>query len=381
MNFIDLGIPEALVLALEKEEITQPMPIQLEAIPVLREGRDAYVSAETGMGKTLAFLLPAFERIDPTIANAQVVVLTPTHELASQIHQQAIRLGQNSGLPIKSLLLIGGTNTKRQIEKLKKKPQLIIGSIGRILDLVQMKKLKVKEIRTVIIDEADRMVFGESAAQVRKLMETLPERPQLVFASATEQKESLIEIQKLAPEMVALSAGKNQINPDIEHVYFVEEERSKADLLRRLIRAIEPERTIVFVHRNKAAALVRAKMEYYNIPVVDLHGTHDKLERKRALDQFRQGKVHVMIASDVAARGLDIKGVTHIFNYDAPSSSKDYLHRAGRTGRAGEEGFAISLLTPQEVRLVKRYETELDILMTEAMIREGEIYEAEAEQE
>jgi superfamily II DNA/RNA helicase len=167
------------------------------------------------------------------------------------------------------------------------------------------------------------------------------------------------------------------MNADIEHVYFVGEEREKADLLRRLIRATDPERAIVFVHRNKDAELVKSKMEYYGISVADIHGTHGKIERKKAMDDIRSGKVRVLIASDVAARGLDIKGVTHIFNYDVPSGSKDYLHRAGRTGRAGEQGYAISLMTPLEARLVHRYESELGINMAEAIIREGEIYAAE----
>ena len=377
MNFTALGIKDALVQALEKEGITAPMPIQTEALPALIAGQDAYVSAETGTGKTLAYLLPIFGKTDPAIPNVQAIILAPTHELASQIHQQALRLAQNSGLPIKSLLLIGGASTKRQLEKLKKKPQLVVGSAGRILELIRMKKLKVQKVGTVVVDEADRMLFGESLDTVREVIDSLPSKPQLVFVSATEQAASSAEARSLSPELVHLSAGANQVNADIEHVYFVGEERSKADLLRRLIRAVEPERAIVFVHRNKDAELVKSKLEHYGISVADIHGTHGKLERKKAMDNIRSGKADILVASDVAARGLDIKGVTHIFNYDVPSSSKDYLHRVGRTGRAGEEGYAISLMTPQETRLVRRYESELGIEMLEAFIREGKIYAAE----
>ncbi len=377
MNFTDLGISDALVQALGKEGITEPMPIQIEAIPALIEGRDAYVSAETGMGKTLAYLLPLFEKTDPAVPNAQAIVLAPTHELASQIHQQALRLGENSGLPIKSLLLIGGANTKRQLEKLKKKPQLIVGSVGRILELIRMKKLKVLKVGTVVVDEADRMLRGELLGALLDFWQAIPTQPQWIFVSATEQKASSAEAEKLAPELVHLSAGANQINADIEHVYFVGEERNKADLLRRLIRAVEPERAIVFVHRNKDAELVKSKMEHYGISVADIHGTRGKMERKKAMDDIRSGKIQVLIASDIAARGLDIKGVTHIFNYDVPSGSKDYLHRAGRSGRAGEQGYAISLMSKQETRFVNRYESELNIEMVEAIIREGEIFTAE----
>ncbi len=378
MNFTDLGVSDALVNALEKEGITQPMPIQLEAIRPLMEGKDAYVSAETGMGKTLTYMLPVFEKTELAVPNAQAIVLAPTHELASQIHQQALRLAQNSGLPIKSLLLIGGTNTKRQVEKLKKKPQLIVGSTGRILELIRMKKLKVQKVETIVVDEADRMLRAELLGALLDLRQAIPTRPQWIFVSATEQKASSAEAQKLAPDLVHLSAGANRVNTNIQHIFFVADERSKADLLRRLIRATEPERAIVFVHRNKDAELVKSKMEHYGISVADIHGTHGKLERKKAMDDIRSGKVDVLIASDVAARGLDIKGVTHIFNYDVPSSSKDYLHRAGRTGRAGEQGYAISLMAGQETRLAKRYESELGIEMIEAVIREGQIFAAEA---
>jgi ATP-dependent RNA helicase DeaD len=377
MNFTDLGISPPLIQALEKGSITKPMPIQGEAIPALLAGKDAYLSAETGTGKTLAYLLPIFERMDPAVQNAQAIVLAPTHELASQIHQEALLLAQNSGLPIKSLLLIGGASTKRQLEKLKKKPQMVVGSTGRILELIRSKKLKVPKIGTVVIDEADRMLYGDSAQTVHNILEALPARPQLVFVSATVQKESFAEASALAPEMEHLSAAANQVNTDIQHLYFTTEERSKADLLRKLIRATEPKRAIVFVHRNKDAELVASKMDHYGIRVSDIHGTHGKFERKKAMDQIRKGKVKILIASDVAARGLDIKGVTHIFNYDAPSSSKDYLHRVGRTGRAGDQGYALSLMTPQETRLVRRYEEELGIEMIEADIREGQIFAAE----
>ena len=377
MNFLDLGISAALFGALEKEGITSPMPIQTEAIPPLLAGKDAYVSAETGTGKTLAYLLPIFSAVDQGIQNAQAMVLAPTHELASQIHQQALRLAQNSGMPIKSLLLIGGASTKRQVEKLKKKPQLIVGSTGRVLELIRMKKLKVPAVKTLVIDEVDRMLFGESLAGVQDLLGLLPKKPQLIFVSATEQAASSAEAKSIAPDLELLSAAANQINPDIQHLFLVIDERNKADTLRGLLHAVKPERAIVFVHRNNEAEQVKAKMEYYGIAVADLHGAHGKLDRKKAMDDFRSGKRKVLIASDVAARGLDIKGVTHIFNYDVPSNSKDYLHRAGRTGRAGSAGYAVSLMTPNETRLADRYESELGIEMIEATLHGGQLFAAE----
>jgi superfamily II DNA/RNA helicase len=274
-------------------------------------------------------------------------------------------------------LLIGGASTKRQLEKLKKKPQIIVGSLGRISELIQNKKLKVPMVGMVVVDEADQMLKAESLTRLKRFVASLSSAPQFVFVSATVDAQSWSAAQKMVPEMEQICVAENRVNSSIEHIFFKIEERSKADLLRRLIRAVEPERALVFVHRNKDAELVKSKMEYYGIAVADIHGTHDKLVRKKALDDIRSGKVSLLIASDVAARGLDIKGVTHIFNYDIPSSSKDYLHRVGRTGRAGAEGFAVSLMTEQEARLAKRYEKELGIEMVEAFMREGEIFAVE----
>lgn len=377
MKFSDLGILPELEEALAKESITAPMPVQTESAAVLMAGKNAYVSAETGTGKTLAFLLPLLSRIDLNKKATQILVAAPTHELAIQIQQQVVSLTQNSGLPIRSILLIGGTSTKRQLEKLKKKPQIAIGSPGRMLELLKMKKLKAHEVQALVVDEADRLMFGDSEETMLALIKACPSERQLVFVSATAQSGTTAVVEKLCPGIEKVSAACNSVNENIKHLLFVCEERDKPDMLRRLIRSLEPERAIVFAHRNKDAELIAAKMANYNIPVADLHGTRDKEQRKMAMQHFRTGKATVLIASDIAARGLDIKGVTHIFNYDIPSSSKDYLHRVGRTGRAGKEGVAVSLMTEQECRLADRYEADLSIEMIEGVISEGVIYEAD----
>lgn len=377
MNFSKLGISEALVQALEKESITTPMAMQIESIPVVASGKNCMICAPTGTGKTLAYLLPLIERMEVSLPVSQLVVLAPTHELASQIHQQVVRLAQYSGLPFKSLLLIGGVPLKRQQEKLKKKPQVVVGSAGRILELVRMKKLKLNQAQSLVIDEADRLLSGERLGEIRALVERMPQPFQLVCVSATEQTVASRIVQELAPNIVRVSCDGNQVNTDIHHLYFKVESRSKADMLRKLIRAADPERAMVFVHRNKDAELVCSKLEHYGISVANLHGAQGKLDRKGALDGFRSGKMQILVASDVAARGLDVRGVTHIFNYDVPSSSKDYLHRVGRTGRAGAKGYAVSLMNVQEVRLVKRFEKELSIVLHPALIQEGQVFLAE----
>ena len=374
MDFLELGVKEEWIQALKKEGIQIPMPIQAEAIPLLLEGRNAYLSAPTGTGKTLAYLLPLLQHAQADLPQAQGLVLAPTHELAAQIHQQLVQLLQSTHSPLRSALLIGGANPKRQMEKLKKKPQLLVGSAGRVLELARTRKLKLHALKILVLDEADRLLQREDRDTLDALTSLAPKNMHWIFASATTRAGTLKEAERWVPDLLLLETGGDQINPDIQHFFFQTEARNKADLLRRLFRAIDPERAIVFVHRNNEAELVKSKMEHYGIPVADLHGAHGKMERKKALDAIRAGKVHLLIASDMAARGLDIKGVTHVFNYDLPSASKDYLHRAGRTGRAGEEGFCISLAAPQELRLVTRYASDLNLEMTEAFIREGEIY-------
>lgn len=370
MSFTDLQVPPELIAALAKQQITDPTPIQIAALPVLLSAKNAYLHAETGSGKTLAYLLPLFRRLDPQLAATQAVIVAPTHELAIQIQHQCRDLAQNAGLPIRSLLLIGGTSTQRQLDNLKKKPQVVVGTPGRIGELLASGKLKSKFVRSVVIDEADRLLGEESLSAVRAIVETAPPARQLVFASATLEPQSTAASVALAPDLVMLQAGA-AVNQNIEHFYLTCEERDKPDELRKLLRSLEPERAIVFVHRNDLAAKVATKLAHHQIPAADLNAALDKHARKQVMDGFRSAAIRVLIASDVAARGLDIKGVTHIFNFDAPTLSKAYLHRVGRTGRAGAQGQAITLVTEIEARLIPRYQQELGIVMQRVRMREG----------
>ena len=376
MSFTDLDLRPELVLALGKQQISEPTPIQVMALPVLLAGKDAYLNAETGTGKTLAYLLPVFSRLDAEQAATQVVIVAPTHELAIQIQRQCCDLAQNAGWPIRSLLLIGGTSMDRQVEKLKKKPHVVVGSPGRILDLIEMGKLKANGIRSVVIDEADRLLVHESLPTIRAIVRAAPRGRQLIFASATEQPESAQAIATLAPDLVMLQAGAAAVNENIEHLYLVCEGRDKPDVLRKLLHALRPERALVFVHRSELAANVTAKLAHHQVPVAELHATGDKRDRKQAMDDFRSARVRVLVASDVAARGLDIPGVTQVFNFDVPTQSKAYLHRVGRTARAGAKGQAVTLMDEDEVRLVRRYESELGIVMHHVRLREGRVIPA-----
>jgi superfamily II DNA/RNA helicase len=397
MTFTDLQLPPDLIAALSKQQISEPTPVQSAALPVLLAGKDAYLNAETGTGKTLAYLLPLMVRVDPAQVATQVVIVAPTHELSIQIHRQSCDLARNAGLAIRSVLLIGGTATARQIEKLKSKPHVVVGSPGRIVELLERGKLKTTYLRAIVVDEADRLLQDENLKWIQRIVGLAPPTRQLIFASATIEAQTREVLATLSPEAVTLSPstaaterrasgerGNPQrgrprespagaVNENIQHLYLICEERDKPDILRKLLHAFDIPRSIVFVHRNEVAERVAAKLALHKLAVADLTAALDKLDRKHAMDGIRSGAINIMIASDLAARGLDIPAVTHVFNLDVPTMSTAYLHRVGRTGRAGAQGTAVSLLTEIEARLVRRYEQELGIIMQCVRVRDGHI--------
>jgi superfamily II DNA/RNA helicase len=378
MTFTDLSLPPELITALAKQQINGPSPIQIAAIPVLLAGKDAYLKAATGTGKTLAYLLPLFTRIDPAQAATQVVIVAPTHELAIQIHRQSCDLAQNAGRAIRSVLLIGGTATDRQIEKLKAKPHVVVGSPGRIVELMERGKLKAAHIRSIVIDEADRLLNEESLNWIQKIVGAAPPVRQLIFASATIESQTRQVLATLSPDAVMLAPGAAAVNENIEHLYLVCEDRDKPDVLRKLLHAFDMPRSIVFVHRNDVAEEVAAKLAHHKLIVADFNANLSKLDRKQAMDGIRNGAIRIMITSDLAARGLNIPGVSHVFNLDVPTMSKAYLHRVGRTARAGAKGTAVSLVTETEARLIRRYEQELGISLQCIRVRDGRVLRPDA---
>ena len=373
MNFSDLSVSPELIAALAKQQISDPSPIQIAAIPALAAGKDAYLRAETGTGKTLAYLLPLFSRIDRAEAATQVVIVAPTHELAIQIHRQSCELALKAGYAIRSVLLIGGTATDRQIDKLKAKPHVVVGSPGRIVELIERGKLKTAHVRAVVLDEADRLLNDESLHWIEKIFSAAAPGRQLIFASATIEQQTRLVLETLAPNVAMLRAGAAAVNPNIEHLYLVCEGRDKPDILRKLLHALDVPRSIVFVHRNDVAEEVASKLTHHKLAVADLNSELSKLDRKRAMDGIRNGSIRIMIASDLASRGLNLPGVTHIFNLDVPTMSKAYLHRVGRTARAGAKGTAVSLVTETEVRLIRRYEQDLGVSLQCIRVHNGEI--------
>lgn len=377
-TFNTLGLNEKLITGLNKENINTPTDIQSEVIPSILQNKDVIGESQTGSGKTLAYLLPIFQRIDTSKREMQVMVLAPTHELVMQIDNEIKLLAQNSDLPVTSIPIIGEVNMKRQIEKLREKPHIIVGSAGRILELIKLKKISAHTIKTIVIDECDRLLNQDNLPKIKDVIKTTLRDRQLLAFSATVNENTLIKAKEMmnSPEVIKVEE-KTTVNPDIAHMYILSERRDKIEVLRKLTAAIKPERAIVFLNKSEEIELLTLKLQYHHIEACSIFGSASKEERKKALEAFRNGKIQLLIASDLAARGLDIRGVSYIINLDLPDDPKEYLHRSGRTGRANDAGVSISVVTEKELSVIRRYENSLNISIDEKELHRGLIVDPE----
>ena len=378
-TFEELGISPLIAAGLAKAGITVPTLIQEEAIPRILGGRDIIGQSPTGTGKTLAYLLPLFQRIDPVKKEIQAIILAPTHELSIQIQRQAELLAANSGIAVTSVPIIGNVNIARQIDKLKEKPHIIVGSSGRILELIQKRKINAATVKTLVLDEADRLLDDQHVESVKAVIKTTLRDRQLLLFSATITPAAAARAREFVrdPEMVA-AKGQEKVATGIEHMYVVADERDKMEALRKLARMIQGERGLVFVNRSEAIEMAVAKLNYLGLSAAGLHGSSVKTDRKQALEDFRSGRIQLLVASDVAARGLDIQGVDYIFNLDLPEDPQVYLHRTGRTGRAGREGIAVSIVSPREAACINKIEKALNIAIAARRLSRGMVVEASA---
>lgn len=357
-DFAQLGLSEIFTEALAKQGIETPTEIQRQMIPAILSGRDVIGRSETGSGKTLAYLLPILERLDLEIRGTQAIILTPTHELAAQVFRQAELLEENSGMEIGCALLIGAAGIGRQMERLKAKPRIVVGSCGRILDLIRKKKIPAHLVKTIVLDEGDRLLEDGNLADVEAIVKTTLKERQLVLLSASipaETKERAARLMK--PDFMELEAKSGGNVPQgISHYYILSAPREKFVNLRKILAGEKPEKAMVFLNNPENIEVTVDKLCYHGIKAAGIYGKASKLDRKNALEDFREGRLHVLVASDIGSRGLDIEGVTHIINLDVPEEPTHYLHRAGRCGRKGMAGTAITIVTPYERRWVHKYE-------------------------
>ena len=355
MTFQDLGISPGLCEALRSRGIKEATAVQERAIPVLRAGRDAIVQSQTGTGKTLAFLLPLLEKIKPQADVAQGLVVTPTRELAIQIAKVADYLGEALG--VSSLVIYGGQDIERQKMKLRRQPQLIIGTPGRLLDHLRRGTLDLSHVNKVVLDEADEMMKLGFIEDVEVLLKaSAGDRQFLLFSATVPNRVKALAAQFMrSPEHIEIK-GNHVILEDIEQVVLATTEEGKLDKLCGLINDEQPYLMMVFCHtKQRVHQLVMALAERGYL-VDELHGDLTQTQRTLVLRRFRKAELQVLCATDIAARGLDIEGVTHVVSYDIPRDTESYIHRIGRTGRAGRQGKAITFVNARQYDRLRRIE-------------------------
>lgn len=360
--------------AWNKSGFERPTAIQEKAIPLIIEGKDMIASAPTGTGKTLAYLLPILEKIDPTVAHIQAMILASSHELVMQIHSEIQKWA--NGSEIKSLPLIGGANIKRQIENLKKKQQIIVGTPGRIQELLKMKKLKLHQVKTIVFDEGDQLLVDEHMQAIDDIVRATKSKRQIVLFSATlpDYTKQLANDLMQNPETIVISYDQN-FSSKVEHLYFVCEERDKIELLRKIAR-MDNVKALAFANDKARLSVLTEKLAFRKLLVKELHSETKKQDRAQAIKDFRAGKFPLLLATDVAARGLDIERLTHVIQLDLPKNTDQYVHRAGRTGRAGASGTVISIVTPREEKILKTIAKKLKLNIVKKQLYKGQIIDA-----
>ncbi|MBG9444725.1 MAG: DEAD/DEAH box helicase [Bacillota bacterium] len=358
--------------AWKKSAFTQPTTIQAEAVPPALEGRDIIAESPTGTGKTLAYLLPVLEKIDPDKQAVQAVILASSQELVMQILSEIQKWAEGSG--IKAASFIGGANVKRQLEKLKKHPHIALGTPGRVLELIKQKKLKMHEVKTIVLDEGDQLLVKEHTQTVQNIVKsTLKERQVLLFsATLPPVVEQLAKELTADAEVIRVEKDETIQAAGVDHIYFVAEARDKIKMLEKVSR-LEDIKALVFVKDIGNLTVMAEKLDFKNISSSTLHSDLSKFDRQKAIKNFRTGKTNMLIATDVAARGLDIKGVTHVVHFDFPKDMNQYVHRSGRTGRFGAGGTVISLVTEREERELKKMAKELGLTAEKKVMRGGQI--------
>ena len=348
LKFNEFNLSASLLAEIEKAGFVEASPIQEQTIPLALEGKDVIGQAQTGTGKTAAFGLPTLEKIDVDNTVIQALVIAPTRELAVQSQEELFRFGRSKGVKVRSVY--GGSSIEKQIKALKSGAHIVVGTPGRLLDLIKRKALKLNHIETLILDEADEMLNMGFLEDIEAIISRVPENRQtLLFSATMPEPIKRIGIQFMKePEHVKIAA-KELTTELVDQYYIRVKEQEKFDTMTRLMDVEQPELAIVFGRTKRRVDELTRGLKIRGFRAEGIHGDLDQNKRLRVLRDFKNGNLDVLVATDVAARGLDISGVTHVYNYDIPQDPESYVHRIGRTGRAGKSGQSITFVAPNEM--------------------------------
>ncbi|MFQ3545159.1 DEAD/DEAH box helicase [Halobacillus rhizosphaerae] len=345
-TFQSLGLSKPVLKALDYMGFEETTPIQEQTIPLGLEGKDVIGQAQTGTGKTAAFGIPMIEKINKDLKSVQGLVIAPTRELAIQVAEEVNRLGKNSG--VRTLPIYGGSNMERQIRALKDN-QIVVATPGRLLDHIRRKTIKLENVHTAVLDEADEMLNMGFIDDIRDILKALPEHRQTLLFSATMPKEirNIATTLMKKPEEVKVKSKEMTVE-NIEQYYVEIPEKHKFDTLTRLLDIHAPALAIVFGRTKRRVDELSDGLQARGFRAEGIHGDLTQGKRMSVLNKFKRGRIEILVATDVAARGLDISEVSHVYNFDIPQDPESYVHRIGRTGRAGRKGESVSFVTPRE---------------------------------
>ena len=352
MKFTELGLSDSLLKAVTRAGYEEATPIQAETIPMVLDGKDVIGQAQTGTGKTAAFALPILQRLDFDNPNIQALVISPTRELAIQTQEEIFRLGKDERAKVQ--VVYGGSDIRRQIRNLKQHPQVIVGTPGRLLDHIRRGTVKLDHVKMLVLDEADEMLDMGFLDDIESIIKQVPSERQTMLFSATMPPEiKRIGVQFMQePHHVKIKA--KELTADTVDQYYVKaKEFEKFDIMTRLFDVQAPELTIVFGRTKRRVDELSKGLEARGYNAAGIHGDLSQQRRTQIMRQFKAGKLDILVATDVAARGLDVSGVTHVYNYDIPQDPDSYVHRVGRTGRAGHKGVSLTFVTPNEMEYLR----------------------------
>ena len=356
MKFSELGLKDELLKAIKRSGFEEATPIQEQTIPLALAGRDVIGQAQTGTGKTAAFALPILQNLDKHNKVIQALIIEPTRELAIQTQEELFRLGRDENARVQ--VVYGGADIGRQIRSLKNHvPAILVGTPGRLLDHLKRKTINLENVNTIVLDEADEMLDMGFIQDIESILSYVKNRKQTLLFSATMPKPILNISEKFMnnPEIVRIKT--KELTADLIDQYFVRaKDAEKFDIMCRLIDVESPDLAVVFVRTKRRVDEVTRGLQARGYNAAGIHGDLSQARRITVLKRFRAGKLDILVATDVAARGLDISGVTHVYNYDIPQDPDSYVHRIGRTGRAGQNGCSITFVTPNEIGYMRTIE-------------------------